>query len=105
MAKKPLTIKQKIRKYRAIQWSTFFSQYICIASPYVVLGVINWDFTINEAGEPLLIEANTRYGSIWLSQMAHGVGAFGAQTDEVLSWLKTMKRLSSSERREHLFGN
>lgn len=41
--KKPLTTKQKIRKYRAIQWGTTATQYVTIATPYVVLGAINWD--------------------------------------------------------------
>ena len=50
--KKPLTIKQKVRKYRAIQWGTFAGQYVAIASPYVVLGIVNWDkwFTNNPEG-------------------------------------------------------
>ena len=43
MAKKNLTTKQKIRKYRAIQYSTFAGQYVAIATPYVVLGIVNWD--------------------------------------------------------------
>lgn len=41
--KKNLTTKQKIRKYRAIQYSTFAGEYLLIASPYVGLGIVNWD--------------------------------------------------------------
>ena len=41
--KKQPTIKQKVRKYRAIQYSTFAGQYLAIATPYVVLGIVNWD--------------------------------------------------------------
>lgn len=43
MAKKQLTIRQQKNKYRAIEISTFLSQYVAIASPYAVLCAINWD--------------------------------------------------------------
>ena len=62
------------------------------------LGVYNWDFTINDNEEPVLIEANTRGGSIWLSEMAHGVGCFGERTNEVLMWLRAVREASSSEK-------
>lgn len=52
------------------------------------LGVINWDFTIDNCEEPVLIEANTSGGSIWMSQMAWGCGVFGERTVEILEWLK-----------------
>lgn len=52
MAKKNQTIKQKVNKYRAIQWGTFVGQYVSIATPYVVLGIVNWDkwFITNPEG-------------------------------------------------------
>lgn len=52
MANKQLTTKQKIKKYRAIQWGTFAGQYVAIATPYVVLGIVHWDewFTSNPDG-------------------------------------------------------
>lgn len=68
------------------------------------LGVVNWDFTINEDGEPLLIEANLKSGSVWLPEMAHGCGAFGDKTEEVLRWLRKMKKLSKSQRYKFAFG-
>lgn len=52
------------------------------------LGVINWDFTINKDEEPVLIEANTSGGSIWLFQMAWGCGVFEDKTIAILEWLK-----------------
>lgn len=64
------------------------------------IGVVNWDFTIDADGEPVLIEANTKGGSIWLPQMAHGVGAFGERTEEVLQWLRFMKKLSPNQRKQ-----
>ncbi len=51
------------------------------------VGCINWDFTIDESGEPLLIEANLRGGGIWLFEMAHGTGPFGENTAEILKWI------------------
>lgn len=62
------------------------------------LGVVNWDFTIDSTGNPVLIEANCKNGSVWLPQMAHGVAAFGERTAEVLQWLRFMKKLNPHER-------
>lgn len=52
------------------------------------LGVINWDFTIDKENKPVLIEANTSDGSIWLPQMAWGKGVFGKDTISILEWLR-----------------
>lgn len=68
------------------------------------LGVVNWDFTLDEDGEPVLIEANIMGGSVWLPQMAHGVGAFGDKTEEVLRWMRFVKKLGASERKKYAFG-
>lgn len=68
------------------------------------IGCINWDFTINEAGQPVLIEANLRGGSIWLFQMAHGKGVFGSKTPEILNWLKNMNRTPMSLRKTMKYG-
>ena len=69
------------------------------------LGVVNWDFTIDDCGEPVLIEANCKNGGIWVSQMAHGVGAFGERTAEVLKWLRFMKKLKPHERIHYVGGS
>lgn len=68
------------------------------------IGCFNFDFTIDEDGTPILIEANIGGGSIWLSEIAHGCGAFGERTEEILEWLKLMKKLNVRERRDHKFG-
>ena len=68
------------------------------------LGVVNWDFTIDSDGDPLLIEANLRGGSVWLPEMAHGCGAFGDKTEEVLQWMRKMKSLPKTERYKFAFG-
>lgn len=68
------------------------------------IGVVNWDFTIDTDGEPILIEANLNGGSVWLPQMAHGVGAFGENTEEVLEWLRFMKKLKKKDRTFYVAG-
>lgn len=69
------------------------------------IGVINWDFTIDEDGKPVLIEANITGGSIWLPQMAHGIGAFGDKTEEILAWLKIVEKVKVEDRYKYKFGN
>lgn len=68
------------------------------------LGIVNWDFTLDEKGNPLLIEANICGGSIWLFEMAHGKGIFGNKTEEVLNWMRFMRSLKPSERSKYSFG-
>ena len=69
------------------------------------VGVINWDFTIDKEGNPVLIEANINGGSVWLFEMAHGVGAFGDKTADILKWLNKMNKISPNQRMKHLYGN
>ena len=65
--------------------------------------VVNWDFTIDKNGDPVLIEANMRNdvqaGSIWLPQMAHGKGAFGDNTAKVLQYIRRAKKVSYTKRK------
>ena len=68
------------------------------------IGVINWDFTINEVREPVLIEVNINGGSIWLFEMAHVKGVFGEDTAEILQWMRKVKRLTPAQRVKHYFG-
>lgn len=68
------------------------------------IGIINWDFTIDEDGNPLLIEANINGGGIWLIQMAHGKSAFGNTTPEILEWLKFIRKVKYHDRKNYLFG-
>ena len=39
--KKPLTLKQKQNKYRALQYTTFVGKYIALLTPFVVMGCVN----------------------------------------------------------------
>jgi len=72
------------------------------------VGCVNWDLTIDEHGEPVLIEANMNNGrqggSVWLCEIAHGCGAFGDNTAEVLRWLRVMKKLPKSQWYKYEFG-
>lgn len=68
------------------------------------LGLINWDFTLGNDGVPILIEANTFGGSIWLSEIAHGKGAFGLDTGDILRWIAQQKKLKKSKRKAFYFG-
>lgn len=67
------------------------------------VGCVNWDFTIDSTGEPILIEANMKNGvqsgSIWLPQMAHGKGAFGDNTARVLQYIRKAKKKSFTKRK------
>lgn len=64
------------------------------------IGAYNWDFTINEDGEPVLIEANVNGGSIWLIEMPHGKGAFGEHTKDILKWIRKMKSVKIADRKK-----
>ena len=68
------------------------------------LGCINWDFTMDENGDPVLIEANIRGSGIWLFEMAHGCGPFGELTPEILRWIRIMKNTKYSERSRFSYG-
>ena len=68
------------------------------------VGVSNWDLTIDEDGNVVLIEGNLQFGGVRLAQMACGVPVFGAHTAEMLQWVKKMKKLRPSDRLNHAFG-
>lgn len=68
------------------------------------LGVISWDFTLDQDGEPTLIEMNTAGGSLWLQEMAWGRSPFGDNTAEVLRWLRLMKNTKYADRVKYAFG-
>lgn len=75
-----------------------------LAAALPQVGVVNWDFTINQEGQPVLIEANCLDGSIWLIEVAHGIGAFKENTVDVLKWLNVMKKLPDSKRHCYRYG-
>lgn len=51
MAKKQLTAKQKQTKYRVLQYTTFFSEFLAIFTPFIVMGCVNaQEWFYNEEG-------------------------------------------------------
>lgn len=67
------------------------------------VGIVSRDFTVDEDGEPLVIEANIR-GSIWIPQMANGVPGFGDAAADILRWLRFMNAKKPHERLNYKFG-
>lgn len=70
-----------------------------------MIGTVNWDLTIDEQGEPMVIEANFLQGGFWIIQCAHASVPFGEHQQEVLQWIRKMKSLPYSKRGEYAFGN
>ena len=68
------------------------------------LGSINWDFTVDQDENPVLIEANIIGGSVWLFEIAHGCGIFGEKTPEILQWLRLMNNTKPKDRKKFKFG-
>ncbi len=69
------------------------------------VGMINWDFTIDQDGSPVMIEGNMHYGGgIWLIQDSHGRGVFGDNTTEVLRWMRDTKKVKRVERVKCMYG-
>ena len=64
--------------------------YVCHGlTPH--MGMISWDFTIDDKDRIVLIEVNLNNQSIWFSQMAHGKAFFGDNTEYMLKLLKEKK--------------
>ena len=53
-----------------------------------MLDFISWDFTLDEQGEIVLVEANLHSQAVWLSQMSHGKSMFGEDTAELLKQIR-----------------
>ncbi len=56
------------------------------------LGIVSWDFTVDEANNPIFIEANLINQSIWFPQIVHGKGGFGKNTSDLLKLIRFGKR-------------
>ena len=69
------------------------------------IGMVYWDFTINQDGIPVLIECNIRNGTIYAIQMTHGVSCFGNKISEVLQWIRKMNNTPYEKRINYAWGN
>ena len=69
------------------------------------IGLVNWDFCLDETGTPILIEANIvrGEGNDFVS-VAWEQGLFGEHTAEILQWARVMKTLKIQEREKYIFG-
>lgn len=52
------------------------------------MGIISWDFSIDNKDRIVLIEVNLTGQSVWFPQMAHGKGIFGENTKFMLNLIK-----------------
>lgn len=52
------------------------------------VGLISWDFTVNDKNEIIVIEANYKGQSSWFPQMLSGKSLFGDNTSKILSRIK-----------------
>ena len=52
------------------------------------VGLISWDFTVNDKNEIIVIEANYKGQSSWFPQMLSGKALFGDNTSKILKSLK-----------------
>ena len=68
------------------------------------VGLVYWDFTLETDTNAVLIECNILNGTVYAIQMTHGVSPFGGKTKEVLSWIKKMRDLPASKRKEFSYG-
>ena len=65
-----------------------------------LLGIIDWDFTIDENGDPVLVEINVRNGGgVQMIQWCHGTALFGDDTAKVLQFLQKAEKMKDSERK------
>ena len=57
------------------------------------IGLISWDFTVNNKNEIIVIEANYKGQSSWFPQMLSGKSLFGDNTSRILENLKRKNNL------------
>ena len=63
--------------------------------------IVNWDFTIDEDNEPVLIEANCEFAAGYdLVQIAHSEGPFGKDTKKVLRMARELGSARKLNRNE-----
>lgn len=88
----------KFKGYKIQHFDKVIGAAIKMHSAMPQLGIVNWDITIGQDEEAVLVEANTSGGGIWVFQMAWGCGPFGENTEEILSWIRKQKSTPKSKR-------
>lgn len=56
------------------------------------LGIISWDFTVDEDGNIVVVEANLKGQSVWFPQMLSGRALFGDNMPQMLSLIRKRKK-------------
>lgn len=90
--------------YKVNDYPKVLETAIRMHSMIPMIGTVNWDLTIDEQGEPVVIEANFLQGGFWIIQCAHACAPFGDRQPEVLQWIKKMKNLPQDKRGDFAFG-
>ena len=90
--------------YKLELYNKIHEAAIKVHSAIPQIGIANWDFTLNEKGSVVLIEANLDFGGIWVFQMANGESALGKHAKEILQWVNKIKHTTYEERIKHSFG-
>lgn len=78
----------KFEGYKVEQFPSILTAAKSMHALIPQIRIVNWDITINEDGELILLEANMIGGSCWLPQMSSGKGMFGDDIWELLSEVK-----------------
>lgn len=60
-------------------------------SHFSQVGMISWDIVVDHNGMVNVVEMDLDSQSVWLSQMANGIGAFGANAESILKWISKKK--------------
>lgn len=68
------------------------------------IGIVHWDFTLDQNNTPVVIEGNVRGGSLWIPQMGHGKGVFGERTIDILNWISSIEKTPLNKRSLKRFG-
>ena len=55
------------------------------------IGIVSWDFTIDEDGNVVVVEANLKGQSVWFPQMLSGESLFGENTRDVIDYVRKKK--------------
>lgn len=52
------------------------------------MGIVSWDFSLNEQKEVVVLEVNTKGQGVWLNQMVNGESLFGEDTGKMLELIR-----------------
>ena len=74
--------------YRIPSIETMISAAYRLHERVLQLGIISWDFTVDDCNKVVLIEANCRDQSVWFPQIVNECALFGENTEYMLELLR-----------------